>query len=201
MVNTMAHFFMFMDELYTAGAWARIVPNNPIAFPPSMEEMHRSSYFLPGLILSIFIVLISSGVSAESLREYHQRKCNEGNTDSCERAADMLVGEQHAERIVELGDNFAVVVDRSVMEEDRKPILRDAYHDVLEDYFKAEAENGIKQGVTNEVINLCAEHYHDYWRNRKMWWPTDDAGEPDWSTIYYYIVEHYYGYCLRSALK
>jgi hypothetical protein len=174
---------VFMDELYAAGAW-----------------MRRSSDLRPGLFFFIFLIFISSLVSAESLREFHQRKCNEGNKDSCGRATDMLEGEQHAERIVQLGDHFAAEVDRSVLEEDRKPILSEAYLDVLDDYFKAEAENGIKQAVADEMIKLCAEHYHDHWRNRKMWWPTDDEGKPDWSTIYYYIVDHYYGYCLRSAL-
>ncbi len=216
MVKAKAHFFMFMDELSgfcsrlilstcihagnAAGAWARIVPNNPIAFPPSMEVMHRSSDLHRGLFLTVLIVFISFAVSAESLREYHQRKCNEGNTDSCERAAAMLEGEQHADRIVELGDMFAENVDRSVMEEENKPMLKEAYFDVLDDYFAAEADKGLKKAVTGDMLNLCAEHYHDHWRNRKMWWPTNDTGEPDWSTIYYYIVEHYYGYCLRSAL-
>ena len=145
-------------------------------------------------------MLIVSVVSAESVREFHERKCKEGNQDSCSRAADMLEGEQHANRIVELGDQFASKVDRSKREEDRKPLLKEAYVDVLADYFKAEADNGIEQAVADEVINLCAEHYNDHWRNRKMWWPTLEGGQPDWSTIYYYIVEHYYGYCLRSLL-
>lgn len=151
-------------------------------------------------ILFIGIISFSSFVLAESLREFHERKCKEGNTESCGRAAAMLEGERHAERIVELGDLFAEQVDRASMEEDNKPLLKDAYRDVLDDYFKAEAQHGIKQAVANEVIDLCAEHYNNYWRNRKMWWPTNDAGEPDWSTIYYYIVEHYYGYCLRNTL-
>jgi hypothetical protein len=153
-----------------------------------------------GYLSFIFLFFISSLALAESLREFHERQCKQGKQDSCERAVDMLEGEQHAERIVELGDAFASKVDRSVMEADKKPILKDAYIVVLNDYFAAEAENGIKPAVAVDVINLCAEHYHDYWVNRKMWWPTNDTGKPDWSTIYYYIVEHYYGYCLRSAL-
>ncbi len=153
-----------------------------------------------GFCLILISLSICSLVFADSLRQYHQRKCSAGNTDSCKRVAEMLVGERHAERIVELGDHYAVNVNRSVMEEDNKPILRKAYLDMLDDYFKAEAEHGVKWVVANEVLNLCAEHYHDHWRNRKMWWPTDDEGEPDWSTIYYYVVDHYYGYCLRSTL-
>ncbi len=150
--------------------------------------------------LIAFCIVISSPAFAESLREFHQRKCEEGIQESCSRAADMLEGELHAERIVELGDQFAINVDRSKRQEDKKPLLEDAYIDVMADYFKAEESDGIKQLVTDEVINLCAKHYNDYWLNRKLWWPTLDNGQPDWSTIYYYIVEHYYGYCLRSAM-
>jgi hypothetical protein len=149
------------------------------------------------LILIGFLICLP--VSAESVREFHQRKCEEGHSENCKRAAAMLEGEQHADRIVELGDNFAMKVVRSEREEDNKPILIEAYPDVLDDYFEQESENGIKRLVTHEMMELCAEHFHDYWRNRKMWWPTDDDGKPDWSTIYYYMVEHYYGYCLRSV--
>ncbi len=145
-------------------------------------------------------LLFSSFIFAESLREFHERQCKQGKQISCERSADMLEGEQHVDRIDALGDQFATKVDRSVREHDKKPNLKEAYIDVLDDYFAAEAKNGVRPAVVAEVINLCAEHYHNYWINRKMWWPTNDTGKPDWSTIYFYIVEHYYGYCLRSAL-
>jgi hypothetical protein len=150
--------------------------------------------------ISILIVFATNLVFAESLREYHQRLCDEGNEESCKRAAAMLEGEQHADHIVELGDKFAVTVDRSNREEENKPLLKQAYLDVLDDYFNMESESGVKRLVGRDIINLCAEHYHNHWRNRKMIWPTNEAGQPDWSSIYFYVVEHYYGYCLRSAL-
>jgi hypothetical protein len=151
-----------------------------------------------GLMLVLAGSLISMPVSAESVREFHQRKCAEGNTENCKKAEAMLEGERHANRIVELGDKFATTVDRSVLEEDNKPILIDAYFPILSNYFKEEAESGIKLTMTTDMLDICADHFHDHWRNRKMWWPTSEDGKPDWSTIYYYIVEHYYGYCLRS---
>ena len=138
-------------------------------------------------------------VQADSLREYHQRKCGDGKQESCQKAEAMLQGEYLAERIIELGDHFATTVNRLQREEDNKPILKNAYIDVLDDYFKSSTRNGKGKIINNEIITLCAEHYHDYWRNRKMWWPTDEAGKPDWSTIYYYIVDHYYGYCLALS--
>ena len=143
--------------------------------------------------------LMCSLVQADSLREYHQRKCGDGKQESCQKAEAMLQGEYLAERIVELGDHFATTVNRLQREEDNKPILKNAYIDVLDDYFKSSTRNGKGKIIGNEIITLCAEHYHDYWRNRKMWWPTDEAGKPDWSTIYYYIVDHYYGYCLALS--
>ena len=143
--------------------------------------------------------LMCSLVQADSLREYHQRKCGDGKQESCQKAEAMLQGEYLAERIVELGDYFATTVNRLQREEDNKPILKNAYIDVLDDYFKSSTRNGKGKIINNEIITLCAEHYHDYWRNRKMWWPTDEAGKPDWSTIYYYIVDHYYGYCLALS--
>ena len=135
-------------------------------------------------------------VQADSLREYHQRQCNKGIQKSCQKAEAMLQGEYLADRIVKLGDIFATTVNRLQREEDNKPMLKKAYVDVLNDYFNSGTKEGKELVITNEVITLCGEHFHDYWRNRKMWWPTDEKGKPDWSTIYYYIVDHYYGYCL-----
>lgn len=137
---------------------------------------------------------------AESVREYHQRKCADGVAKSCKRAEALLEGEKHADRIVELGDIYALKVNRTEFEEDNKPILSKSYRPILRDYFRAEAENGIKSSVTDEVLTMCADHFHDHWRNKKLWWPTDENVNPDWSTIYYYTVEHYYGFCLRTVL-
>jgi hypothetical protein len=155
------------------------------------------SYF-HNSVLFLVCSLISFSTTAESVREYHQRKCVEGVAKSCNRAEALLEGEQHADRIVELGDKFAKQVNRAEFEEDNKPILKESYLPILSDYFKEEAENGIKPIVSKETLEMCADHFHDHWLNRKLWWPTDEDVKPDWSTIYYYTVEHYYGFCLRD---
>ena len=92
--------------------------------------------------------------SAESLREYHERQCQAGKSKSCKQAADMLKAERHALRINELGDHYATQVDRAIMEEENKPLLKQAYTEVLTDYFEAEKANGIKQAVTDDVLSL-----------------------------------------------
>ncbi|GJM04899.1 MAG: hypothetical protein DHS20C09_08900 [marine bacterium B5-7] len=200
MGNPMAQYFMFMDVGDVAQGHDCTDAGGKAKQEARAEDAARSDVFEWRIIILLFSTFLCVNVSAESLREFQERQCKQGKQESCERAADMLEGEQHAERIVQLGDEFAANVDRSKREADKKPVLGEAYLDVLDDYFKAEAENGIKLAVTSDVISLCAEHYHDYWINRKMWWPTNNAGKPDWSTIYYYIVDHYYGYCLRNAM-
>ena len=196
MVNAMAHFYV--QDVLSGFCSRRILSTCVHAGNAAGAWMRRSSDPRYGLFF-IALLLLSSFVSAESLREYHQRQCDEGKAESCQRAIAMLEGEQHADRIVELGDNFAEKLDRSIMDEENKPRLKKAYIDVLDDYFTAESEKGVKRLVARDMLNLCAEHYHNHWRNRKMVWPTNEAGQPDWSTIYYYVVEHYYGYCLRSV--
>ena len=151
-----------------------------------------------------FSILICSVITttafAESVREFHQRQCAKGIEKSCKRAEALLEGERHADRIVELGDLFAQQVIRTEYEEDNKPILKKSYLPIMDDYFSNESDNGIKKFVSDEMLLMCAEHFHDHWRNRKLWWPTDEDVKPDWSTIYYYTVEHYYGFCLRDVL-
>ena len=159
-----------------------------------------AKFFLKCAFFSLFCCFIGTVTAAESLREFHQRKCAEGEVKSCERANDMLEGERHADRIVELGDKFATTVNRDQFEEDNKPILSKSYFPILKDYFKAEADKGFKQTLSQEALLMCADHFHDHWRNKKLWWPTDDDVKPDWSTIYFYTVEHYYGFCLRTVL-
>jgi len=158
----------------------------------SLMTKYPYKYF----VLALVWFLVYTPVKADSLREYHQRMCNDGKQESCQKAEAMLQGEYLAERIEKLGDQFASTVDRLKREENNKPILRNAYIDILNDYFKSSVKKGQEQTSHNETLTLCAEHFHDYWLNRKMWWPTDEDGKPDWATIYYYIVDHYYGYCL-----
>ena len=102
-------------------------------------------------------------------------------------------------KMIEICDYFMIDNTESFMinnsiPTDQKYMLDDVHKNkiILPDFMKGKI-------INNEIITLCAEHYHDYWRNRKMWWPTDEAGKPDWSTIYYYIVDHYYGYCLALS--
>ncbi len=161
--------------------------------------MSYNSYYrsLPFLLL-FFLTLPAA---AESILEFHQRQCHAGKQSSCQRVEVMREADAQAKRIEQLGDAFAARIDRRAYETQDKPELAKAYVHVMQDFFKAEQDKGIRQTITDDMLLLCAGHYEDYWRNQKLWWPTDSERRPDWSTIYYYIVDHYYGYCARSFLS
>ncbi len=152
-------------------------------------------------LLGICLLLTAPHATAESILEMHERMCASGNQKSCERASVMQSADEQAKRIEQLGDAYAGKIDRDRMELENKPDLESAYLEVMQDYFLAEKANGVEQSVSNQMLTLCAGHYHNYWRNQKLWWPTNEQGSPDWSTIYYFIVDHYYGYCLRNTLS
>lgn len=150
--------------------------------------------------LAALLLTSASPVMAESILEYHQRQCSAGTESSCERARVMLEADAQAQRIEQLGDEFAKNIDRDKYEIDNKPNLELAYTEVMHDFFRAEEMEGVKQTINDQMLGFCAGHFHDHWVNRKLVWPTDAEQRPDWSAIYYYIVDHYYGYCVRSYL-
>lgn len=150
------------------------------------------------LLCSIFF---SSFASAESILEMHQRLCAEGKETSCKRVTVMQEADEIAKRIEALGEKFAAIIDRETLESNNKPKLATAYPMVMQDYFIAEEKNGIKPVVPEAYLELCASHYHEYWVDKKLIWPTNDLGQPDWAAIYYFIVDHYYGYCFHSIMN
>ena len=160
--------------------------------------MATANYIKTGL-LALFLAG-SPLLMAESILEYHQRQCNAGKESSCERARIMQKADAQAKRIEQLGKAFAARIDRDNYESNNKPNLELAYPEVMHDFFEAEEKEGVKQALNDQMLQMCAGHFHDYWVNRKLVWPTDEEQRPDWSAIYYYVVDHYYGYCMRSYL-
>ncbi len=84
------------------------------------------------------------------------------------------------------------------MLDEKTPNLEGAYPGVMQDHLESEIAAG--EDLTLDVVRLsgCANHYHNHWVNKKLWWPTDDEYKPDWASIYVFIVDHYYGFCLKS---
>ena len=79
------------------------------------------------------------------------------------------------------------------------PRLDLAYKQALRDYIDAEHAAGNKElnydGENRPIIARATSMITG--GTEKMWWPTDENGGPSWTGIYYYIIDHYYGICLR----
>ena len=94
----------------------------------------------------------------KSILAYHQRWCATGKESSCKRAATMEQADKYAKHIEELGNNLPQLSIVQNYETDNKPELERAYFDVMSDFFAAEAGNGVRPAVPNQVLALCASH-------------------------------------------
>ena len=87
---------------------------------------------------------------------------------------------------------------KHLMLDEKRPDLKAAYPLVMEDYFLALHEAGSTETIVSQPhLQQCATHYHEYWINKKLWWPNED-GKPNWEDIYVFIVDHYYGFCVKQ---
>ncbi len=134
-----------------------------------------------------------------SMADFWERKCAAGEATACARLENVKRDAVKLERLDRLARRYGAAADRPALErDDGKPRLNLAYKQVMADFIEAEQAAGDKAlSYDAESVDYCAGHFHNYWLNRKLWWPTDDAGAPDWTSIYYYIVDHYHGICLR----
>jgi hypothetical protein len=148
--------------------------------------------------LLLALVLIASNPPHNfSIQDYFDRECNNGDQEACDRLQQLGESLVRQERLKMRSEEFDRNINGHVMLTDKKPDLQAMYPLVMKDYFTSEAGWGIKETLAEDRLPECARHYHNHWINKKLWWPTNDDGMPDWASIYIYIVDHYYGYCLR----
>ena len=157
------------------------------------------------MILTAFPLLIllflpaAVGPHNVTVDEFLQRECAAGKQESCIRAkkleADLVLQQRLEKRAEEFWKDINTT---ELMLDKKKPDLQRAYPLVMRDYIKMEAEAGDSQILREERLPQCARHYHNHWINKKMWWPANDDGTPDWPSIYTFIVDHYYGFCLKQ---
>jgi hypothetical protein len=154
---------------------------------------------MPMKILVITFLLIAEAPQGVSKEEYFRRQCDTGDQHACEKVAEIEEGLVYQQRLEKRSNEFWTEINTDELMLDRKtPDLQDVYPLVMRDFIAMEAENGSTEKLDEERLPQCAAHYHNHWVNRKMWWPRLEDGTPDWPGIYYYIVDHYYGYCLRK---
>lgn len=133
-----------------------------------------------------------------TMEEFFRRECDKGDQLACSKVDSLEKGLVIQKRLKDRSENFWHDIDTSLLMMGKKPNLQDAYPLVMQDFIRTENEAGINETLDTEKLPQCARHYHNYWINRKLWWPTNDDGTPDWPSIYIFIVDHYYGYCLKE---
>ena len=155
---------------------------------------------LHALPLLMFLFLpAAAGPHNVTVEDFLQQECAACKQDSCVRAQQLAVELVQQQRLEKRAVEFWKDIDTiELMLDKKKPDLQRAYPLVIRDYFKMEAEAGNAQTLQENRLPQCARHYHNHWINKKMWWPANDDGTPDWPSIYTFIVDHYYGFCLKQ---
>ncbi len=149
-------------------------------------------------ITSLILFVVLNEPHQFSALDLWGRECREGDQEACERFENAQAGAGKLARLDGLAQRYGTRADRAELEDAGRPRLNIAYKQVMQDFIGAEHAAGVMElNYDEETINYCADHFHNYWINRKLWWPTDENGDPSWTDIYYYIVDHYHGICLR----
>jgi len=155
---------------------------------------------LPELtFLTILVPAVEEATHTVTMTGFFERECKSGRQSACERLRDLEEGLVVQEKLNRLSGEFGSREDEHIMLSGRKPDLQAVYPLVMRDYFASGAGEEDREMLAEERLPECARHYHNYWINKKLWWPTADDGTPDWPAIYLYIVDHYYGYCLKKG--
>lgn len=151
-------------------------------------------------ITTILLVLVTAAdPQSVTMEEFFKQECNKGNQQACDDYKNLSASLVIQRRIKERSEIFWNDVNTSeLMLDEKRPNLQAAYPLVIRDFIKTEQEAGENVEVNEERLPECAQHYHNHWINKKLWYPSNENGTPDWTAIYEYIVDHYYGYCLRQ---
>lgn len=153
---------------------------------------------LSSLLLSIAIAAQApKQFTMEDMLQYQCEK--KAKTSACEQLQQIQSQKQEAEYLQQKVDGFAEkLAAMNLMLDEKRPDLKATYPLVMHDYFMGLDELGKQEvAISGSQMESCASHYHNHWINKKLWWPNDD-GKPDWADIYVFIVDHYYGFCVKT---
>lgn len=150
-------------------------------------------------IITALFLLAAEPPQSVSMEDFYQRECEAGKQQACEKLAALSGGLVQQKRLEQRSTGFWKEINtQELMLDKKKPNLQDAYPLVMRDFIKMEAATGSTEKLDEDRLPQCAMHYHNHWVNKKLWWPTLEDGSPDWPAIYIYIVDHYYGFCLKQ---
>jgi len=151
------------------------------------------------LLISLLLTIATAQPHAVSMEEFLENECEKGVQKDCETLADLRVQLVKQKRLQESAVLYGQRINgNGPMLDEKTPNLEGAYPGVMQDHLESEIAAG--EDLTLDEVRLpgCAIYYHNHWVNKKLWWPTDDEYKPDWASIYVFIVDHYYGFCLKS---
>ena len=151
------------------------------------------------VLVSLLLAIAAVQPHAVSLEEFLETQCQKGVEKDCKELADLRVQLVKQKRLQKRAVLYGQRINgNEPMLDEKTPDLEGAYLGVMHDHLESEVAAG--EDLTLDEVRLprCASHYHNHWVNKKLWWPTDDNYKPDWASIYVFIVDHYYGFCLKS---
>ena len=155
--------------------------------------MSFSTFFLSTTLL----VAAANAPHTFTIMDFWQGKCNKGDKAACVKLEESKLVGQKLDKLNSLADEFRDSINAMEFLLSKKPDLGKAYPLVIKSYLHSFSDP--EQSAPEEfTIEYCARHFHNYWLNKRYWWPTDIEDKPDWGTIYIYIVDHYHGICLNQ---
>ncbi|MGH6636392.1 MAG: hypothetical protein ACRED0_09775 [Gammaproteobacteria bacterium] len=128
--------------------------------------------------------------------------CADGNMEICVQLGGSSGSPEPSSRL----DARAVAFQQraaslKLNDSENTPDLVKAYPVVVRDFFSAKTISAQERGVfyRPEALPECAQHYHETWIYDRGWWPVGKNGKPDWRLIYPHILDHYFGYCVKTS--
>ncbi len=151
------------------------------------------------VFFGLLLAVTAAQPHAVSLEEFLKKECQNGVEKDCEKLTDLKLQLVKQKRLQERAVLYGQRINGNrPMLDEKTPNLEEAYPGVMQDHLESEIAAGETLTLDEVRIPGCANHYHNHWVNKKLWWPTDDEYKPDWALIYVFIVDHYYGFCLKS---
>ncbi len=148
--------------------------------------------------LTGWLVFAAEAPHSVTIQEYLRKECEYGKQESCEKLDQLTAGLEVQQRLEKHSREFWKSVDTSKYMIDKKPNLQKVYEPVIRDFIAAQQSAGVDETLQENLLPMCSHHYHNHWINKKLWWPQNEDGTPDWPSIYEFIVDHYYGFCLKQ---
>lgn len=171
-----------------------------VGCPEALINPDEKDMTLIASFLSTSLLLIASNQPHNfTLEDLLKFKCDKGNEKACTELQQIQEDKEDARFLGERVAAFSGELEkRNLMLDEKRPDLAAAYPLVMKDYILGLNSAGKTEELVSQAqLQECARHYHNHWINKKLWWPNDD-GKPNWEDIYVFIVDHYYGYCLRK---